>query len=978
MGHSVVQGEDIRMGKESVSSVFGWMYKKHVWFMLLFLVVILTGFISVQYTWVTSMDATSQTAVQLAESAAAGFSEEVWTGLEAGAKDLEKPEYRQIKNSLMKLTAINPDVHFAYLYTQKNGKIYLMVDSEAPDSEDYSPPGQEFTEAAEIFFKPFEEGRPVITQPTTDRWGTWVSVLIPLVDSETGEIGAVFGMDYSAKEWSQHATIRTAQMVFVILCVLLLLSAIHVILIQNMHLKNEKTKLRQVNEEIEKAKNSLSKAQAMTLVGSWEVDISSDQVWVSDEVYRIFGVEQLDSGVPPEILYETVRIEDMPRLELAMRHLLENNEKFDVVFRIRHMKSGEERIIHASAALEFDQEEKPYKVIGVVQDITERTLAEEKLRERGELFRTLYEQSPLGITFGNFNREIIDANPMFEKMVGRTTEELIRIGWVSITHPDDLQEDLDQFERLKNGEISQYSMIKRYLKPDGTAVWVNMTVAPLHVTNKSNLSHLCIVEDISDRIRAMQELRESERSKSVLLSNLPGMAYRCSFDRDWTMHFVSDGCYELTGYRPESLLENAEISFNQLISEEYRSKLWDLWTETIRDKTVFRQEYPIITASGELKWVFEQGRGIYNENGNVEALEGLIIDITDRKKREDEIEYLSRYDVLTNLYNRRWVEEEKKRVDQESQLPLSVIIGDINGLKLINDALGHAEGDRLIVETAKIIRSCFRESYILARTGGDEFSILLPKTDSNTAYALLKKVQAACEAYNKRNAPNETCYINISLGYATKKTMEENLNSVVKTAEDYMYKRKLLEQKSLRSAIISSIKTTMFEKSQETEEHAERLTVLSKAVGKKLNLSPIELDELELLATLHDIGKVGIDDQILKKNGKLTNDEWVQMRRHPEIGYRIAMASPELMSVAEYILCHHEWWNGKGYPQGLKGEEIPLLSRIIAVVDAYDAMTQDRPYKKAMSKEAAAAEIAKGAGTQFDPKIAKILLEMNQ
>ena len=168
----------------------------------------------------------------------------------------------------------------------------------------------------------------------------------------------------------------------------------------------------------------------------------------------------------------------------------------------------------------------------------------------------------------------------------------------------------------------------------------------------------------------------------------------------------------------------------------------------------------------------------------------------------------------------------------------------------------------------------------------------------------------------------------------------------------------------------------MFEKSHETEEHAERLVALSKLVAEGMHLAQKDRDRLELLATLHDIGKVGISDQILSKPGKLNDEEWAEMKRHPEIGYRIAMSSPELIPVAEGILCHQEHWDGTGYPQGLSGESIPLTARIIAVVDAYDAMTQDRPYRVAMSQEAAMREIEKNAGTQFDPRVAGVFIQL--
>jgi HD-GYP domain-containing protein (c-di-GMP phosphodiesterase class II) len=214
--------------------------------------------------------------------------------------------------------------------------------------------------------------------------------------------------------------------------------------------------------------------------------------------------------------------------------------------------------------------------------------------------------------------------------------------------------------------------------------------------------------------------------------------------------------------------------------------------------------------------------------------------------------------------------------------------------------------------------------------------------------------------------------ISFSSGLATKETITQSIFEIQKSADEYLKNRKLFNRKSIRSNLISSIMATVYEKSAETEEHAQRIAVLSKMIGERLNLSANNIGELELFSMLHDIGKIGIDDRILKKPGKLASDEWIVMKTHTEIGYRIANSASELESIAEYILTHHERRDGKGYPQGLLGDEIPILSRIVAVADSYDAMTNDRVYRQAMSVEAAIEEIKNNSGTQFDPQIVAI------
>ncbi|OPL17501.1 MAG: hypothetical protein AVO38_00510 [delta proteobacterium ML8_D] len=349
----------------------------------------------------------------------------------------------------------------------------------------------------------------------------------------------------------------------------------------------------------------------------------------------------------------------------------------------------------------------------------------------------------------------------------------------------------------------------------------------------------------------------------------------------------------------------------------------------------------------------------------------VLRDITEIRKAEEDIKYLSFYDKLTGVYNRAFFDIELKRLNARRQMPLSLVLGDLNGLKLINDTFGHIYGDKLIKKVANILKACFREEDIVVRWGGDEFSILLPKTSYSTTMQIVNRVHKKCREHS-----TETMHISISTGIITTEKPYNNTDKLLIEAEDRMYKHKLVENQSVRNSIISSLSKALEERDYETEEHTQRIEKYSLLFGDILNLPGTELDKLSLLSTLHDIGKIGIPDSIILKPGKLNKKEWGIMRKHSEIGYRIAMSSPDLVHIAKSILHHHERWDGKGYPRGLAGKKIPMESRIISIVDAYDAMTSDRPYRKALTRGMAIEELKRCSGSQFDPALVDIF--MNQ
>jgi diguanylate cyclase (GGDEF)-like protein/PAS domain S-box-containing protein len=349
----------------------------------------------------------------------------------------------------------------------------------------------------------------------------------------------------------------------------------------------------------------------------------------------------------------------------------------------------------------------------------------------------------------------------------------------------------------------------------------------------------------------------------------------------------------------------------------------------------------------------------------------LIASAINRNIAEEKIHHLSFHDSLTNLYNRSYLEQEMQRLETPRQLPISLIMADLNGLKLINDTYGHAKGDGVLIKAALVLKDSCRQEDIVARWGGDEFVILLPQTSLEDALLMCRRIKM-----KSQNSYTEELPLSMALGAAVKTTETETLTDTLREAEDNMYKHKLTESRSTKNTLLQALLKTLAEKSFETEAHTRRMQQVAQMIGERLNLTDTELARLKLLITLHDIGKINIAEEILTKEGSLTEEEWEAIRRHPEIGFRIARATEEFAHVAEDIYAHHERWDGFGYPRGLKGDEIPLLARITAIADAYEVMSYGRPYKKKMIRNEIQAELARCSGHQFDPELIKVFLPL--
>jgi diguanylate cyclase (GGDEF)-like protein len=343
-----------------------------------------------------------------------------------------------------------------------------------------------------------------------------------------------------------------------------------------------------------------------------------------------------------------------------------------------------------------------------------------------------------------------------------------------------------------------------------------------------------------------------------------------------------------------------------------------------------------------------------------------------RNTLDEKIRYINMYDSLTEVYNRSYCELLIEQLEQELQLPVSIVFGDLNNLKLINDIFGHHTGDDMIIRTADIIKRATMQTngVIVSRWGGDEFIIILPNTNRNQAQAMIQKIKSLTDACRTDSFP-----LDISLGVATKESSEQSIQHVIKLADASLYTNKFRESAQAKKSIVEYFIKILFDNEIESKQHATRVQELALMISRELNLTQEQQEELSMVSYFHDIGKVSIPKEILNKSEDLTSDEWLTVKRHSEIGYRILQSSSEYAHISRAVLSHHEFWNGNGYPQNLKGEKIPLMARITAIAEAYEEMTHSKMYKVALTKEEALKEIEKNSGTQFDPNIARVFVE---
>lgn len=601
-------------------------------------------------------------------------------------------------------------------------------------------------------------------------------------------------------------------------------------------------------------------------------------------------------------------------------------------------------------------------------DIDEHVDAKNKLKESEDLLWKVMNSIPLRIFWKDKNLNYLGCNNNFLKdsglesykdLVGKNDYDM---NWREFA---DLYREDDQM--IIDTERVKLNFEEKVRNSNDEIRWVKTSKLPIYEADGKIKGVLGIFEDITEKKLSEIEIEKEKNMYEELSKKSRSIAFEVDIEGKYT--YINSVVKDVLGYSPEEII--GKKYFYDLSCGEEREILKSFGEEILKTEgSVNDFEHKLFNKNGDPVWVLTNGSSLYSMTGEYIGFRGIDIDITKIKENEEKIIYLSYRDQLTGLYNRRFFEEEMKRLDTKRNYPISVIMIDVNGLKLMNDAFGHEAGDELIKTLANTMREVFRADDIISRVGGDEFVVLLPSTSEADAEKLSKRFLSKLKEKKVRNLD-----VSASIGYSTKEDESMLFEDVIKRAEAYMYNTKTLNRTKLRNKAIEDIINQLFIKVKDERVHASLVSKLCENIGRKMGFEEDEVKKIREIGLLHDVGKIAVPKEILEKTEKLNYEDWKELKRHPEISYIILSSSSDYMKFSEAVLYHHEHFDGNGYPKKLKGEDIPLYSRIIAVADTYTSMVLDRVYKKSISSKHALDLLKEDSGKKLDPKIVDIFIE---
>ncbi len=667
----------------------------------------------------------------------------------------------------------------------------------------------------------------------------------------------------------------------------------------------------------------------------------------SDRLAKIFGYERYQDLLNKNIK-ELVEPHSWPLMQ-KQNHLLLSEEIAVAQYEFQGIsRSGTIIDLEISATKILYQGKATIE--GAIYDISHQKRAERTLHDGEIRFKILFESSPDGIFMVDAKGKILEANLaaslLYEsgksEIIGKNIKEMIGEAYQG--------QVADDIPRMLSGEISFYET--SFNTNEGKTVPVELRIRSVSYAGQKML--MFYVRDISERVRVGENFLESQRSLSNFMSNLPGVAYRCLNDKAWTMKFISQGCQQLTGYRPYDLIDNKSIAFGDIIHPDYQKQVWHTIQKALKKHRAYQLEYKIITASNQELWVWEQGRGVYDEFGKLMSCEGIIIDVDNLKRaeealRESEVRFRSLVENVPSIAvqgfdkNRKvifWNKASEKLYGYEKEEALGQEIE-----QLIIPPYNRAEVMAEIAEWIKKGKTVPPGERSLMRKDGSIF-------EAHSSHVLLKNIRGESEFYSLD--------VDLTALNRVKKDLQKSLHNLKKTLD----------------GIVLALMSAVEMRDPYTAGHQNGVAKLACAIAKELGLNEHSIEGLRIGSLLHDIGKLNIPSEILTKPGGLSDIEYKLMQTHPQFGFEILRSINFPWPIAQMVLQHHEKIDGSGYPQGLTGDKIMLEAKILTVADVVEPMSSHRPYRPALGMDAALAEIKKGRGIFYDAEVADCCINL--
>jgi diguanylate cyclase (GGDEF)-like protein/PAS domain S-box-containing protein len=592
-------------------------------------------------------------------------------------------------------------------------------------------------------------------------------------------------------------------------------------------------------------------------------------------------------------------------------------------------------------------------------------------------FQSIFENATYGMFQSTPEGKFLQVNPAFARILGYETPQELLSTIDNIENQFFLKpEDRNIFKKVlaEQGRIDNYEYLAR--RRDGSTAWMTESAWACRDDNGQITHYEGILWDIS-----RQKHVEARLETALDRLDMAMQAAELGF-WDWDVPTgemaVNEKWAQILGYSLAEIEPISVSTWERLCHPKDRKKVFTLLEEYFhRGHEQFETEYRMKHKNGSWLWVAARGKIVaYDTAGKPVRITGTVSDISIRREREAQLRYLSFHDQLTGLYNRTYFENEMIRLQKSRDFPISIICCDVDGLKLINDTLGHHHGDLLLQNCAQTLQACFRDSDILTRVGGDEFVALLPRTGPADGKAIVERINKGVAAY--RTSHPEKPPVHISVGLATAMDANAFLEETFKKADDQMYHRKQRSKDTIRSRLVTYFMDQLNQLHALSQKRIQWIENICADMGRKAGLTAYQIAKLTVLVRVHDLGMISAPKYVVRSslNQPLSKEDWDILRHHTYKGQSIARTCKDLEDVADLIFLHHEQWDGKGYPLGRSGEDIPIECRIMDIVKSFDNLTNPHLTGNALSKNEALEEIRKSSGSRFDPLLVQLFLQI--